>query len=142
MPDPEHPSYPSPIDQSPFLNNDFIKSHAHHLCYSIHRQSHPTLNVLSAYCKQDTTAQMTAYSDWFHLLDSGGFYQPLKCEHCGKTTDVRYWKSQRIGKVSNFGLPDEDEDDTGESINVWMQQIYIFQKVGMKIIDLATLMRN
>ena len=50
---------------------------------------------LCPYCKQVTTAQFTIKSNKFDLLTSA-FYEPLKCEHCGKKTNVRYWGSQRI----------------------------------------------
>jgi len=51
---------------------------------------------LCPYCNQETTAQITVYSDGFDLLVSGGFFEPLECEYCNKTTDVRFWSNQRI----------------------------------------------
>jgi len=51
---------------------------------------------LCPYCNQETTAQMTAYSGGFDLLNSGGFFERLKCEYCNKITDVRFCGDQRI----------------------------------------------
>lgn len=51
---------------------------------------------LCPYCNQDTTAQLTVYSDWFYQLEAGAFYTPLDCGSCNETTNVRFWSNQRI----------------------------------------------
>lgn len=51
---------------------------------------------LCPYCNEDATTQITVYSNGFDLLDSGGFFEPLECEHCNKTTNVRFFRNQRI----------------------------------------------
>jgi len=51
---------------------------------------------LCPYCMQDTTVQEIVKSDGFDALKSGGFYEPLVCEHCNKTSDVRFWLSNKI----------------------------------------------
>ncbi|WP_426349406.1 hypothetical protein ACPWSR_16965 [Alloiococcus sp. CFN-8] len=51
---------------------------------------------LCPYCDQETTVQITVNSDGFDLIERGGFYEPLTCEYCNKTTDVRFFKGNKI----------------------------------------------
>ena len=50
---------------------------------------------LCPYCNQETTDTITVPADGFGMLETGGFFEPLDCEHCGKTTDVRFYKGNR-----------------------------------------------
>lgn len=51
---------------------------------------------LCPYCMKDTNVQITVNVAGFDALESGGFYKPLACEHCKKTTDARFWRSNRV----------------------------------------------
>lgn len=53
-------------------------------------------SYLCPYCEQDTTSSFEANSDVFETLERGGFFEPLRCELCGKVTDVRFWGSNKI----------------------------------------------
>jgi hypothetical protein len=64
--------------------------------YQDDREATVKCAYLCLYCNQETTAQITVHSDDFHLIDFDGFYDALVCEHCNKTGDVRYWRTQRI----------------------------------------------
>ena len=52
-------------------------------------------SYLCPYCMNHTTVTKTYYSD-FNLLETGLFYDALECGECGKTTDVRFVKANRI----------------------------------------------
>lgn len=51
---------------------------------------------LCPYCNQEVQVQFTVYSDAFEIIERGGFFEPLTCGVCGKTTDVRFWGNQKI----------------------------------------------
>lgn len=42
------------------------------------------------YCGEETGAYLTIYPDAYHLIDNGGFYEPLTCSLCGKAADVMF----------------------------------------------------
>ena len=48
------------------------------------------------YCKQDTSASFEATADAADQLEQGGFFTPLQCSLCGKITDVRFWRGNKI----------------------------------------------
>lgn len=60
------------------------------------QEAHVEFTYLCPYCMQDTNVQTTVNAVGFDALESGGFYEPLVCYHCNKTTDVRFWRSNRI----------------------------------------------
>lgn len=68
----------------------------YHVTY--HRDHSATVDCtyFCPYCKQDTTASFEANVDASELLEQGGFFEPLRCEICGKITDVRFWKNNKI----------------------------------------------
>ena len=69
------------------------------MAYKIIRQDENEANVeytwLCPYCGQVTTVQSIVYPSDYERLETGGFYDALVCEYCGKTTDVRFWRSVR-----------------------------------------------
>ena len=44
------------------------------------------------YCGADTGSYLTIYPDAYHLLENGGFYEPMKCTACGEKADVFFGK--------------------------------------------------
>lgn len=50
---------------------------------------------LCPYCRNQATAVKTYYSD-FEKLENGMFFDSLTCDNCGKTSNVRYYRSNRI----------------------------------------------
>lgn len=51
---------------------------------------------LCPYCNQDTASNFEVNPDVTALVEQGGFFEPLHCDHCGKVTDVRFWQSNKI----------------------------------------------
>lgn len=51
---------------------------------------------LCPYCNEMTSSSFDTNADNIDLLESGGFFEPLTCDLCGKVTDVRFWKNNRI----------------------------------------------
>lgn len=52
---------------------------------------------LCPYCMRKTTVRSTVYPADYERLETGGFYDVLDCGECGKTTDVRFWRTMKIG---------------------------------------------
>ena len=52
---------------------------------------------LCPYCMRKSTVRSTAYSTDYERLETGGFYDVLNCSECGKTADVRFWRTMKIG---------------------------------------------
>lgn len=48
------------------------------------------------YCMRKATVQSIVYAPDFERLETGGFYDALACNLCGKTTDVRFWQAMKI----------------------------------------------
>ncbi len=53
-------------------------------------------SYLCPYCHRDTTARFDANEDAADTLEQGGFFEPLRCDLCGKVTDVRFYHANRI----------------------------------------------
>lgn len=51
---------------------------------------------LCPYCNQATTSSFTVNPDAYEIVERGGFFEPLHCDLCGKVTDVRFWKCNKI----------------------------------------------
>lgn len=51
---------------------------------------------LCPYCNQDTTSSFEAPADAADLLERGGFFEALRCDLCGKVTDVRFLRDNKI----------------------------------------------
>lgn len=51
---------------------------------------------LCPYCNQDTTASFEVDADAAARAEQGAFFEPLRCDLCGKITDVRFWKSSKV----------------------------------------------
>lgn len=51
---------------------------------------------LCPYCERQVSTQSAVYPADYERLETGGFYDALECPSCGKTADVRYWKTTRI----------------------------------------------
>ena len=51
---------------------------------------------LCPYCERQVSTQSAVYPADYERLETGGFYDTLECPSCGKTADVRYWKTTRI----------------------------------------------
>lgn len=63
-----------------------------------HGDNSATVNCtyMCPYCNQNTTASFEANADATDLFERGGFFEPLRCDQCGKVTDVRFWHSNKI----------------------------------------------
>lgn len=68
----------------------------YHIVYHADRSSTVTCTYLCPYCKQDTSASFEATADAADHLEQGGFFTPLQCSLCGKITDVRFWRGNKI----------------------------------------------
>lgn len=51
---------------------------------------------LCPYCNQDATACFDVDADAASRAEQGAFFEPVRCDFCGKTTDVSFWKSNKI----------------------------------------------
>ena len=51
---------------------------------------------LCPYCKQDTSSRFDISADMTDRAEQGGFFEPVKCDLCGKTSDVRLWQNNKI----------------------------------------------
>ena len=51
---------------------------------------------LCPYCMQKATVRSTVFSPDYERLETGGFYEEVTCNECGKVTDVRFWRMMRI----------------------------------------------
>ncbi len=51
---------------------------------------------LCPYCMTRTTTSFEAPADRMDLLERGGFFEPLTCSSCGKVSDVRFFRNNRI----------------------------------------------
>lgn len=69
---------------------------AYHVTYYEDRSSRVECTYLCPYCMHDTVVSFEASADVADQLERGGFFQPLRCGICGKVTDVRFWKSNKI----------------------------------------------
>ena len=50
---------------------------------------------LCPYCMRKSTVQSVVYASDYKRLETGGFYDALSCSKCGKTTDVRFWRTMK-----------------------------------------------
>ena len=48
------------------------------------------------YCDHNTTAGFEVNSDATSIIERGGFFEPLRCNLCGKVADVRFLKDHKI----------------------------------------------
>ncbi len=68
--------------------------------YRIVSQSSSLITVectyLCPYCMKNATATFEAPVDRMDLLERGGFFEPLTCSSCGKISDVRFFRNNRI----------------------------------------------
>ena len=51
---------------------------------------------LCPYCMRKASVQSTVYPPDYDRLETGGFYDSLACNECGKTADVRFWRTMKI----------------------------------------------
>lgn len=51
---------------------------------------------LCPYCMRKATVRSLVYAPDFERLETGGFYDALTCSECGKTADVRCWRTMLI----------------------------------------------
>lgn len=60
--------------------------------------SHATVEYtyLYPYCMRKATVQSTVFAPDYERLETGGFYDALVCSECGKTADVRFWRTMKI----------------------------------------------
>lgn len=43
------------------------------------------------YCEKETEDNFTVPIDKLSLIERGGWFETLKCEHCEKIANVRFW---------------------------------------------------
>ncbi len=51
---------------------------------------------LCPYCMRKAIVQSVVHSPDYERLETGGFYDELTCGKCGKTADVRFWRTMKI----------------------------------------------
>lgn len=51
---------------------------------------------LCPYCMRKATVQSEVYPSDYERLETGGFFDALSCNECGKTADVRFWRTMKI----------------------------------------------
>ena len=66
------------------------------IMYHENRSSTVDCTYFCPYCEQNTTSSFEANADVADQLERGGFFEPLRCDLCGKVTDVRFWQSNKI----------------------------------------------
>ncbi len=61
-------------------------------------ESQPILEYtyLYPYCMRKSTVRFSVYPPDYGRLEPGGFYDSLDCSECGKTADVRFWRTMKI----------------------------------------------
>lgn len=68
----------------------------YHIMYRDDRSSTVSCTYLCPYCEHDATASFEANADSADQLERGGLFEPLRCNVCGKITDVRFWQGNKI----------------------------------------------
>ena len=51
---------------------------------------------LCPYCGLKTKIRSIVYPTDYERLETGGFYDSLGCSLCGKSADVRFWRSMKV----------------------------------------------
>lgn len=51
---------------------------------------------LCPYCMRKSIVRSSVYPADYERLETGGFYDALDCSECGKTADVRFWRTMKI----------------------------------------------
>ena len=51
---------------------------------------------LCPYCMRKSTVRSSVYPPDYARLETGGFFDALACSECGKTADVRFWRTMKI----------------------------------------------
>ena len=51
---------------------------------------------LCPYCMRKSTVRSGVYSPDYERIETGGFFDALTCSECGKTADVRFWRTMKI----------------------------------------------
>ena len=59
-------------------------------------QAEVKYTYLCPYCMQKATVLSTVFAPDYERLETGGFYDALTCSECGKTADVRFWRTMKI----------------------------------------------
>lgn len=51
---------------------------------------------LCPYCMRKSMVRSSVYPPDYERLETGGFFDALACSECGKTADVRFWRTMKI----------------------------------------------
>ena len=51
---------------------------------------------LCPYCMRKSTVRSSVYPPDYERLETGGSFDALACSECGKTADVRFWRTMKI----------------------------------------------
>lgn len=51
---------------------------------------------LCPYCMRKSTVHSVVYTPDYERIETGGFYDVLSCSECGKTADIRFWRTMKI----------------------------------------------
>jgi len=51
---------------------------------------------LCPYCMRKSTVRSGVYPPDYERIETGGFFDALTCSECGKTADVRFWRTMKI----------------------------------------------
>ena len=69
---------------------------SYHTIYQSDRSIKVECTYLCPYCNQYADDFFEVGEDLSSQLEMGGFFENLQCNHCGKRTDVRFWKCNKI----------------------------------------------
>ena len=50
---------------------------------------------LCPYCMRKSTVRSGVYPPDYERIETGGFFDALTCSECGKTADVRFWRTMK-----------------------------------------------
>ena len=68
----------------------------YHINFHVDRSATVDCTYLCPYCNQNTTASFEANANTTEILEKGGFFESLRCDLCGKITDVRYYHDSKV----------------------------------------------
>ena len=48
------------------------------------------------HCMRKSTTRSRVYPPDYERLETGGFFESLTCSECGKSSDIRFWRTMKI----------------------------------------------
>ena len=63
----------------------------YHITYNSNHTITVNFKFFCPYCEQETTSRCEANADIAELFERGGYFETLRCDLCGKATDVTFF---------------------------------------------------